>query len=167
IALGSVTVTVSAIASGYAKTTLPLTVLDDEVPTISITPGQASVTEGSPNTAQLTVSRNTADISEPLTVSLASASSRLSLPGSVVIPAGSRQVQFSVQAVNDQIVSVSSTASIDASAASFTSGQSSLTVSEDDILVLSVNPAIPSVNELIGQISTSVSLEKAADQDIV
>jgi len=167
IALGSVTVTVSAIASGYAKTTLPLTVLDDEVPTISITPGQASLTEGSLNSVQLTVSRNTADISEPLTVSLASASSRLSLPGSVVIPAGSRQVQFSVQAVNDQIVSVSSTASIDASAASFTSGQSSLTVSEDDILVLSVNPAIPSVNELIGQISTSVSLEKAADQDIV
>jgi len=167
IALGSVTVTVSAIASGYAKTTLPLTVLDDEVPAISITPGQASLTEGSPNNLQLTVSRNTADISEPLTVALSSVSSRISLPGSVVIPGGSRQVQFSVQAVNDQIVSVTSSALIDASAASFTSGQSSLTVSEDDIFTLSVDPAIPSVNELIGQVSTTVSLGKAADQDIV
>lgn len=167
IALGSVTVTVSAIASGYAKTTLPLTVLDDEVPAISITPGQASLTEGSPNKLQLTVSRNTADISEPLTVALSSVSSRISLPGSVVIPGGSRQVQFSVQAVNDQIVSVTSSALIEASAASFTSGQSSLTVNEDDIFTLSVDPAIPSVNELIGQVSTTVSLGKAADQDIV
>ncbi|MEY4185379.1 MAG: Peptidyl-prolyl cis-trans isomerase precursor [Planctomycetota bacterium] len=166
IAQGDITLLASASATGFSQVTISLTVQDDEVPALSLTPAQSGLTEGSTTDARLTVSRNTADISSPLTVSLASSSPRISLPATIVIPAGQRQVEFSVADVNDQIVSVAGTATVQATASAFGGGQAALTITEDDSFSLSVEPAIPSVNELVGTVSTTVSSGKAADTDI-
>ncbi|NBO66814.1 MAG: hypothetical protein EBU88_18550, partial [Acidobacteria bacterium] len=53
-----------------------------------------------------------------------------------------------------------------ATASAFGGGQATLTISEDDFFSLSIDPAIPSVNELVGTVSTTVSSGKAADTDI-
>jgi cyclophilin family peptidyl-prolyl cis-trans isomerase len=167
IAQGDITLIATANAVGFGQVTISLTVQDDEVPSLALTPVQSGLTEGSTTDARLTVSRNTADISSPLTVSLASSSPRISFPSTIVIPAGQRQVEFSVADVNDQIVSLAGTATVFVTAGSFDAGQASLSITEDDIFSLSIDPAIPSVNELIGSVSTTVSLGKAADADVV
>ena len=163
VALGNVTVNVSATATGYSSAEFGITVVDDEVPALALSSTQTGLTEGAPGNVTFTLARNTSDISAPLSVTLSSPSSRITLPASVVIPAGQKQTTFSVNDVDDQIVNSSNSAAVQATATGFAAAQSSVSITDNDAFTLTVTPAVATVNELVGQIATTVSLGKATD----
>ena len=57
----------------------------------------------------------------------------------------------------------SSSAAVQATATGFAAAQSSVSITDNDAFTLTVTPAVATVNELVGQIATTVSLGKATD----
>lgn len=166
LASGNKLSNISGNASGYSAGTLAMTVVDNESPGLSLSPTQRSLTEGSTGTVVFTVSRNTADLSTPLSVTVSSPSSRLSFPLNVVIPSGARQETFSVSAVDDAIVSLTNSVAIQTTAAGYSAGQATVTITENDFFSLSIDPASLSLNELSGTVSTLVNLGRIADTNV-
>ena len=166
LASGNKSVSISAVASDYSSGTLAMTVVDDESPRLSLSPAQRSLTEGSTDTAIFTVSRNTADLSTPLNVTVSSASSRINFPLTVVIPSGAAQANFTVAAVDDSLVSLTNSVTIQTSTDGYFGAQSTITLTENDLFSLSIDPVSPSVNELSGQVAATVSLGRLADGNV-
>jgi hypothetical protein len=76
---------------------------------------------------------NTADMFAPLTVSLLSTdTTELTVPASVVIPAGQASAAFPINAVDDLITDGTQLVTIRASAAGYISIDDSLSVTDDD-----------------------------------
>jgi hypothetical protein len=95
LALGTAAMSVTAASSGFPNATALFTIVDDEVPALTLTGGGVSVMEGGAP-RQLQVSRNTATAS-PLTVTLSvDKPGHLSFPVQVVIPANESSVAFEV-----------------------------------------------------------------------
>ncbi|WP_158520982.1 choice-of-anchor Q domain-containing protein [Fuerstiella marisgermanici] len=145
---GTQVLSVSASATGYTGFSTGLNVTDDDVLALTLSIDPASISENS-DTATGTVSRNDADLSSPLTVTLESDdTTEASTPSTVTIPAGESSATFQVNAVDDDIVDGTQTVSISANAASYVGDAASLEVTDDDVftLTLSVAPAIISEN---------------------
>ena len=110
-----------------------LAVLDDESPALTLKLDKDLVGEGLVAAAKGTVSRNSG-IASALTVNLASSdTSEITVPASVVIPAGQVSAQFDLSSVQDNTTDGSQSATITASASGFTSGTAQLTVSDADL----------------------------------
>jgi cyclophilin family peptidyl-prolyl cis-trans isomerase len=166
LASGNKSVSINAAASEYTSGTLVMTVVDNESPRLSLSPIQRALTEGSTDTAIFTVSRNTADLSTPLSVTVSSSSSRISFPLTVVIPSGATESSFSVAALDDSLVSLSNSVTIQTSTDGFFGAQSTVTITENDLYSLSIDPVSLSANELSGQVAAAVSLGQPADGNV-
>jgi cyclophilin family peptidyl-prolyl cis-trans isomerase len=131
------TVTITAAASGYKTGSDQLVVTGQESPALSLAPPTSTPANTIPEAADatartFTISRNTTDLSQPLTVSLTAATpARLTVPASVQIPANSASATFTVDVQNnldDGDVSVQVTAA----ATGLTSATSTVSVVDDD-----------------------------------
>ncbi|WP_165235209.1 Ig-like domain-containing protein, partial [Aquisphaera insulae] len=98
-------VTVTAVAAGYTSGAGLVDVLDDDVPTLSLTVAPSAFSEGAGASAATgTVTRDVVT-DQPLTVKLASGTtSKATVPATVVIPAGQASVTFAVAAVDNATV---------------------------------------------------------------
>jgi len=80
-----------------------------------------------------TVSRNDADLSQPLVVNLASSDvGSATVPASVVIPANQTSISFTVTAVDDSIVAGTKLVTITANTNGFTQGSATLNISDSN-----------------------------------
>ena len=116
-----------------------LTVTDSEQLTVSIIP--VSVSENAvPAVVPGTVTRSSIDdLSLSLTVSLTSTdTTELTVPSTIVIPAGQSSVSFSINVVNDTIIDGTQNVAIIAAAAGYVTGADILAVTDDDANVAPV-----------------------------
>ena len=145
---GTVTVTVSAAATGYVSGTGQLAVADHETLLLSFSAGQISE-QGGVTTA--TVRRSdTDDLSSPLTVTLTNDDpAEATVPPSVTIAAGEDSVTFNVAGVDDAILDGAQTTAIRATATGFVSATGTLEVTDHELLVVEWDVA--SVSEFNGQ----------------
>lgn len=146
---GDATVIVTASVSGFVSGTRSVTVTDDESPTLSLTANLASVSEDAGSTAvTYTVTRNTTDLTLPLTVNLTSGTpGRLTVGSSVTILAGQASVTFNGAAIGNSVIDGNAAVVVTAAATGFTSGTATVTVNDNDAGTLTVTPNIPSVTE--------------------
>ena len=128
---GNQTVTFSASASGLEPGSVELTVNDFESLVVSVTGTQIS--ENAPGDIALVITRSNTDIDEALDVSLSGfANSQLDLDGTVVIPAGAREVRIPVVPVDDSLPELTETIVINASAPLYASGSAEFEVLDDE-----------------------------------
>ncbi|MBQ4200099.1 MAG: InlB B-repeat-containing protein [Kiritimatiellae bacterium] len=142
---GPRTVTVSASAGDCRPASLALTILDNEVPKLTVTLDKTSIREGD-GVILATVTRELVT-DEPLTVYLAGAStSRCSYPSSVVVPAGEASVTFEISVPNNETAQIAQELTLRASSSGYTSAAVSYTVEDDDVpgVTLSLTPEVVS-----------------------
>ena len=148
IALGDVTVTLTAQAVGYVSATNQLVIVDDDLPSLSLRLSATSVSEGAAAgalTGQL--SRN-AQTNLPLSVSLTSdRPGALSVPSSVTFAPGQTNASFSIVLTDDDVVTGNRVVSIFASATGFTPVSRSVTLIENDTVTLTLQLNESSVSE--------------------
>lgn len=133
--------TISASGTGVSSTSASLSVLDDETPPVLTLTLPATVTEGLYPAWNATVSLSTAAAAPLTVVFTTNPGTELSLPFSLIIPAGQTQVAFTVQAANDTridgdvLVSVSATPS---SASGVAPATASITTIDNETRVLTL-----------------------------
>lgn len=111
--------------------TVPLTIYDDDGPTLSLSASSSVLSEGGEMTA--TLSRNT-DTSEALSVSIVSSDDDvLSYPETVTIPAGASSTTFTLSSAANSETNDSFTATITASATNFSTSTLWFTVSDQTL----------------------------------
>ena len=138
---GSRAITVSASAGDCRSASLALTILDNEVPKLTVALDSTTIREGD-GVILATVTRELVT-DEPLTVYLAGASaSRCSYPSSVVIPAGEASVTFEISVPNNATAQTAQDMTLRASSSGYTSGSVTYTVEDDDVpgVTLSLTP---------------------------
>ena len=134
---GTQIVRITATASGYEDSSAELSVLDVEELGLTIAVGAMSENGG---VANATLSRLNTDISQALTVTLASDdTSEATVPASVTIPAGQTSVAFTIVAVDDSLLDGSQRVTITASAALYQNGLSQIDVTDYETLALSLS----------------------------
>jgi hypothetical protein len=145
-------VTLGASASGYQSAWRFLTVLDVDVPKLTLVFDTNTVLEG--HTVGVTVSRDVVT-TNVLTVLLNSSSpSQLSPPVAVTIPGGSNSLGFAVLAVDDNLVEAATDYSLSASAPGFDSASATVTVMDNDLPQVWVTLASSTVSEGAGPQAT-------------
>ena len=155
-------VTISAAATGFVPGSAPVTVTDNDGPTLTLALSTGAVDEGAGvNAATGTVSRNTTT-SVPLTVTLSNNVPNLQVPATVTIPAGATAANFVIGIVDDNLVTGTRVATIGAAAPGFNAGSANLTVSDNDSpsLTLSVNPSTfsESAGTVVGTVRRNTSV---------
>lgn len=126
------TVQVLAEAADYVSSSVDIVVSNDESAAVFISPSTFRLIELVPTPQVFTVSRNTADTSADLTVSLAANSDRITIPASVVIPAGSDSIQFTVTANNNDLNDGNILITLTATAAGLADGTAEIDFIDDD-----------------------------------
>jgi len=146
---GDAAVVVTASATGFASGTKTVTVTDNEVSALTVTPNKTSVSEGvGVNAVTYTVSRNSSNISQPLTVNLASnTTTRLTVPTSIIIPANSASVQFPGATINTTAIDGDVPVIVTATSTGFTNGTATVTVQDNDAGTLAVTSNISTIAE--------------------
>ena len=127
---GPKTVQITATIEGWLNASSTVTVADDESPRLTLT-GPATAAEGdTPRT--LTVARNAA-LGSDLTVNLASNNTgKVTVPATVVIPAGQQSATFSAAIVDNDLRDGSQAVSVTVSATDSQGAALDLTVSDND-----------------------------------
>ncbi len=138
---GTQTVSMSASATGYGGGSTGIDVTDNDVLTLSVSLNKSSILEtAGANAATGTVTRNSADLSSQLIVTLTSAdTTEVTLPATVTIPAGQASATFTLSAVDDLLVDGTQTVSMTASATNYNAGTATIDVTDNDSLTLTLN----------------------------
>ena len=133
---GSQAVVLSASTSGYQNGSATITVHDNESATLGLVL-PSSLTEGDVNvTGSLTVS---APVAAAVLVKLHSADvSEITLPATVIVPAGASSAEFPISVVDDNEIDGTQTASLSATVQGWASGVSPADVQDNEALTLAV-----------------------------
>lgn len=126
------TVQLIAEAADYVSSSVDIGVINDDSAAVFITPSTFRLIELTSDPQPFTVSRNTTDNSADLTVSLAANSDRITIPASVVIPAGSDSIEFPVSANNNDINDGNLLITLTATAAGLVDGTAEIDFIDDD-----------------------------------
>ncbi|MBX7211457.1 MAG: M36 family metallopeptidase [Verrucomicrobiaceae bacterium] len=129
---GDQSVQITAAAAGYQTGSASVAVKDDETTVITLA-APAAINENQGTLANAgTITLGTV-VTAPVTVLLASSdTTELTVPASVVIPAGASAVSFSITAVNDTIIDLDQAVTLTASVAGWTAGAALVTVTDDE-----------------------------------
>jgi cyclophilin family peptidyl-prolyl cis-trans isomerase len=163
---GTAVVALTASAQGFSNSDVQISINDNDVPTLTVTPETFTVDENSSSGVTLTVTRNTADTTAPLEVTLSpgpSTSDRLTTPATVTIPAGQTFVTFAAMPTDNDIDDGDISVSVTASTSGFTAGTASITVLDDDVLpaLLTITPVAPSFSESADTASRTVTITRS------
>ena len=149
---GDRAVILSANADGFTAVAKPLTIVDDEVPQLTLEIVGATggaFTEGTNLTVRV---RRPASVSaKPLTVYLGGvSSSQFAYPSSITIAAGEEYAEFTLASVNDTSSELAAALSLRASASGYASAQYDFTLEDDDIPGVSLTLSPEAVSEGAG-----------------
>jgi hypothetical protein len=164
IAEGTQEITIQASSSGIVSGAVKVTVTDDDIAKLTLSVAPASIPENG-GKATGTVTRNT-PIGSTVDINLASSnSSEVSLPASVVIPAGQSSVTFSIASIDNLIIEGNKLLAVSASSIGLVSATSSLTILDDDISSIGITISPSSIPEnggrAIGTITRNFSAVSA------
>ncbi len=158
-------VTLTASAAGLVTGTRNVTVTNNDAATLTLTANQTTVSEGAGATAvTYTVSRNTSDLSAPLTVTLDDGTSgRLTVGNTVVIPANQASITFPGAAIENTIVDGSTDVLVTATATGFANGTATVRVTDNEpaTLMVTSNSATVAENAAAGALIYTVSRNTA------
>jgi hypothetical protein len=145
---GTQTATITAEATGFENTDATVTVIDDDLPGLTLVPVPESISENG-GSAVVTVTRS-GSTTNALTLNLESSdTSEATVPSTLLIPAGAASAEFDVMAVDDLLVDGAQIVTLRAGANGVTPGIVGIEVTDDDsaLLTLVVNPdEIPELN---------------------
>jgi methionine-rich copper-binding protein CopC len=117
-----------------------ITILDDDGPTLKVTPNPATMAENRVNAGVLRITHNLVELTEDLTVSIShDRDDEISVASTAVIPAGEPGVDVPVETLDDGIEDGSQMVSIYVDAAGYTSGTAWLLVSDQNLADLSIS----------------------------
>lgn len=166
IVTGSRVVSVDANAAGFLEGNAALTVLEDDLPELSISLDRTEITEG--QTATIVAHRN-ADIDSVTFVQLTSSGEReLQFDQFLVIPVGSQTGELTIQSMSDDIALGNGNVTLTATAPRFLSTSSVLTIVDDEIASFSVDPTsnVSLVESESGKISVVLDAKPASEVSI-
>ncbi len=135
VADGTQHATITASASGLASASVPLTILDAERPTLSLVIVPARISESGRSSVMAIVRRNTeiTPATRALRVTLsASPAGQVRVPTSVIIPARSAQVAFTIAAINDTVANGPYVVTVTARGLGFVPGSGQVFVADDE-----------------------------------
>ncbi|MBQ4614517.1 MAG: VCBS repeat-containing protein [Akkermansia sp.] len=130
---GDTPTTITASAGGYISSSVDLTILEDEQPTISVALEPTEVTEGKDSTLRGTVSINTVYATDVEVKLGSNFSGQIKAPATVTIKAGETAASFEAEVLNDETAEIDKEVTITAAATGFNSGAASVVVRDDDI----------------------------------
>jgi murein DD-endopeptidase MepM/ murein hydrolase activator NlpD len=166
VADGNDLVKITADAISLLSGTAQITVIDDDIATLSLVLAAKAISEGG-GTTFATVSRNT-PLSEPLEVSLTSSdTSSVIVPNSVIIPSGVAATTFSVQSIDDSIADGNQKPTITVSANDLGSAFEQLTVVDDEQAELTISLSASSISESAGTLTGTVSRNTPPASDLI
>ncbi|TWT75416.1 DUF4465 domain-containing protein [Allorhodopirellula solitaria] len=142
-------VQITASADLMLPSTRSLVIQDDEVLSITFTPSTINATEGDgPSGATLTLTRNDADISTPLAVTLShDATELLTIPTTVTFAATQREVTIPINVLDDEIAGDGQTIAVRAEAEGRAPAELTIELADDDLPALRMAPTTVSVSE--------------------
>lgn len=149
---GTQNVTITATATGLSNATLPLQVTDNEAGgTLGLSSVAGTISEFNGTTVG-TVTRTSANITQPLVVNLASSdTTEANVPLTVTIPANQTSVTFTITGVDDAIVDGTQSVTITATATGLTSATLPVQVTDNDLAAaLTLSSSASSISELNG-----------------
>lgn len=151
---------ITASTDSMLPTTRSLLIEDDDVLAIHFTPSVVQAMEGDgPIGATLTLTRNDADVSTPLTVTLThDATDLLSLPTTATFAPTQRTITIPVDVLDDDIASAGQTIGVRAAAAGHTAAELTIELADDDLAALTVEPTGIQLDEDAPTLTQSVTL---------
>jgi exo-beta-1,3-glucanase (GH17 family) len=162
---GAQTATITASAAGFVSGSAELTVTDQPFLTVVVDVRTFAENAGVAAATATLTRANTADLAEPLDVTVDSSdASELRVPTLVTIPAGQASTTFAIDARDDQLFDGSQTVVVTASGAGYLSGAATLEVSDHETLALTV--AAASVAENAGPGATTITLSRSNVADL-
>lgn len=162
---GTRTVDITASAAGHSGAMKSILILDDEIPSLTVTLSKNPATEG--ETVSLTVTRDLVTAS-PLTVSLSTnKTNQWSFPASITIPANASNQKASVFITDDNIPELNSEAQIYASSAGVTTGQVTATIIDNDVPQVSIEILSDTVSEGAGVYATWGVIRRVKGDDLI
>ena len=155
---GDQLVPLHASAPGYEPASAVVTVLNADLPTLTLAAATNRVDEGF--AVALTVSRDIVT-SNSITVTLTSSSpSQFSPPTLVTIPGAASSASFAVLAVDDAKAEAPASFSLSAAAPGFNGGSASVIVLDNDVPTLTVSLSTHSVSEGAGPQAASMTVTR-------
>ncbi len=140
--------TLSVQGNGYTPVEATLRIEDDELPSLTLTTSKVELNEG--DQFFLTIARDMW-VDRPLTVSLSTnLPKRITLPGTVTIPAGQTSVEIPVQVVNDEIPAVNEDVTFTASAPNYQSVTEYALLLDDDVPEIQLSLSLDTISEASG-----------------
>lgn len=137
---GVQTVTLTAFVTNWPLAQSTISITDNEPRTLTLTL-PAKKREGAGLIPQAGTVKTSGILAFPISVTLVSMdTSELTLPESVIIPAGSSSAAFSLQLQDDLLTDGDQTVRVTAGAAGFTSGTATMIVTDDEVPALPVSP---------------------------
>ncbi len=134
---GSQNVSITAVASGYVGASMDLAVTDVE--TLTLTFVASSISEFGGATSG-TITRSNTDNGSALVINLLSSDpSEITVPTSVIIPAGLSSVTFDVVAVDDALLDGSQSVILTGTATGYVGGIQALEVTDYEALLLTLS----------------------------
>lgn len=130
---GDVEAVVEVSASGYVSGSTRLTIVEDELPTISVSLVPADVTEGADMVLQGMVSINTVSTQDIVVKLGSNFSGQIKVPATVTIKAGETSASFMATVVNDETAEIDKEVKITAATTGFNSGSATVLVKDDDL----------------------------------
>lgn len=162
---GQRTLWITAGAAQYTNSAKTITILDDEIPSLTAVLNKTTATEG--DTITLYVSRNLVT-NQPLTVSLSTNKpAQWTFPASLVIPANTASAKVTVTITDDKVPELTGEAIIYASSAGITTGTVTASIVDNDIPQISLQLLADTVSESAGVYATWGVLKRIKGDDII
>ena len=162
---GTQTATVSVSAADATSASKTISVLDADVPSITLILDLPSITEGGEG-VQGTVSRDFVT-DQPLTVRLAASTpDQINLPATVVIPANEPSATFTITTANDQVPEKELSLTLNATADGHHSDHVSLKVIDDDVPLLQIELPATSMSEAAGPFAMTATIRRVGDTSV-
>lgn len=144
---GTQTASLSANAPGHSRATANVSVQDADTTTVTLTL-PAFMTENTSSTAGAASVQLGTVAAADLTITLGSSlTSRVTVPASIIIPAGQSSVSFILTAPNTSVIDGTQTATITATLAGSTPGAATINILDDESRVMNVFMNYSSLSE--------------------
>lgn len=148
---------------GYPYTSLTINTVDDTLPTLGLISSADSMSEG--ETLQMSITTDLVrDIDIPVTI-VADRSSGVSFPASVVLPAGSREVSFSMFYPENDMIQGERDLTVIASAEGYDSEEHVIFLKDDDIPTLTLEISHPGLTEDAGVVAATATIRREGSTD--
>ena len=156
-------IVVSISGNGYAGVSQQLVIEDNELPSLTLTANPSEVTEGEAITFTVTAQRAP---SKELPILLScDIAKRFDIPANLTLPKGSKNVTFSVAAIDDDLPSTKLSPTFTISAEGYNPGQAITILHDNDVPSISLSLTPTTISESAGPVAIMAVLRRTSNVD--